>query len=420
MKVPSRFLFITGLIFTACTALPDKPPTQAGNLPVTPLDTSFGDQGVLTFSEQNTFVPLALQSTDKIVGYTFDATKPEAEQTHVLARLNADGGFDSSFTPGLVVEKAPKNKFIKLPDDSLIRMEIDTAKHTTRVTKFSADGPPDQTFGNQGVIELPFDMIDRQSACVDPNNGDVVFPAWQNTSAALHIPQGSHLLLARIMATGQMFGEYGFSKAQVNSNYHFYHCIISNHGDIIVTGTPDNDEFYSESFSRLSYEGVQDPAYYTSLDGSGLRQSVSALTLDQNGRVLVGAEDGVSSDVYFGRLTPLGKDDLSFYWRAFYSYPRVLSDSKVARAFKLKTSYQNLTAIFPLKNQKIFVVGKKDADTLITQFKENGDLETTFNETGKFEVPGAVHQWSAVNQQNLLYVFALGQKAKLYRIKAAP
>ena len=414
MKVTSRFLLITGLICTgtACTALPaTKPPTDTFTVP---LDTSFGIQGVVTFSGQNNFVPLVLQSTDKIVGYTFDSTKPEGEQTHQLARLNIDGSFDSSFIPGVIVGVSPENEIIKLPDDSLIRLEFDFAKATTRVTKYSADGVAMISFGKDSSLNLPFVTRGAKDTCVNPKQGDIVLPVAASP-ALTDIPQGQHLFMAKITADGQMPGEYGF-KQKFTSTSDATHCVVTASGDIIIGSIP-NEHFANEIFDRFSSDGTRDLNYSVRLASDGPYTKSTAIALDQDDRLLVVSKDGMTGRSYFGRLTATGMDDSSFNWTAFGSSINATANPRIM-GFKTQTGYRSVNYIFPLANKQIAIVGN---GLKFTQFKPNGDLETQFNKTGQFVIDEQLGKsWAALTSTGQLFAFSLESKTCLYKINLAP
>jgi hypothetical protein len=385
------------------------------------LDESFAQKGVLEFAKEKTFVPLVLQNNDKIVGYTFDANKPLAQQVHQLARLNTDGSFDSSFTAGNIIGLHPEAEIIKLPNDSLIRLEINNIKHTTRVEKYTSGGVLVNAFGTQGSLNLPFETQGAQEACIDPKKNDIVLPVAASPGLTLN-PVGAILLMARITADGLMPGEFGFKTAPLAFG-HTTRCVVTSSGEIIIGGYPIDQQFWSENFRRYTADGTSDGNYGFRLTGDGAGQLSSAMILDQDDRLLLASKDGISLRTYFGRLTINGMDDSSFNWTAFYATPTLLNNPRLF-GFNVKTSYQLVNHIIPLPNRGMVLIGDGNQDGTalrVTQLNIKGDLEPMFNQTGQFVIDTASRvNWAARTSNGQLLVFTLGAQAKLFRINLAP
>jgi hypothetical protein len=274
------------------------------------LDEGFAQKGVLEFAKENLFVPLVLQSNDKIVGYTFDANKPLADQTHQLARLNTDGSFDSSYTAGNIVGVHPEAEIIQLSDDSLVRLEIDGVAHTTQVRKYTSAGVPVNTFGTQGSLKLPFETNGAGEACIDPKKNDIVLSVAASPGLTLN-PVGAVLLMAKITADGLMPDQFGFKTTPLAFG-RTTRCVVTSSGEIIIGAYPIDQQFWSENFRRYTADGTPDGNYSFRLTGDGSRQLSSAMVLDQDDRLLLASNDGISLRTYFGRLTINGVDDSSF------------------------------------------------------------------------------------------------------------
>jgi Domain of unknown function (DUF5122) beta-propeller len=412
------------LSITATLALSSCGGTSAiDNTPTakTVLDESFAQKGVLEFAKERTFVPLVLQSTDKIVGYTFDASKPEAEQVHQLARLNADGSFDSSFTSGISVGLHPEDEVLRLPDDSLVKLEIDALLHTTRVVKYTSAGMIVNVFGTNGSLNLSFETRGAREVCIDSRNSDIVLPVAASPGLTLN-PVGAILLMARITAEGQMPGEYGFKTTPLAFG-RTTRCVVTSSGEIIIGGYPIDQQFWSENFRRYTADGTSDGNYGFRLTGDGAGQLSSAMILDQDDRLLLASKDGISLRTYFGRLTINGVDDSSFNWTAFYATPTLLNNPRLF-GFNVKTSYQLVNHILPLPNRGMVLIGDGNQEGTalrVTQLKTNGDLEPMFNQTGQFVIDTASRvNWAARTSDGQLLVFTFGAQAKLFRINLAP
>jgi hypothetical protein len=327
----------------------------------------------------------------------------------------------------MTVGAEPEKEIIKLPDNSLIRLEIDSVKHTTRVVKLTADGAVVANFAITGSLKLPFETRDAQQVCVDPRKGDVVFPVAASP-ALTDIPQGDKLLMAKMTADGQMPGEYGFKKKETISGY-VSRCVMSALGDIVVGISPSNKFLWSEGFYRSSSDGTPDSSFGAihgiGLSGDGSRQTSSAMALDRDDRLLVASQDGISGGAYFGRLTTDGEDDLSFNWSAFYRYPLTdRSHNPRLLGFQPTLHYHIVNRIIPLPNRGMVLVGSRNRDMSelrISQLKPNGDLETQFNQTGQYvlEVPSKTN-WAALTSTGHLLAFTAGSTARLYNIKLAP
>jgi hypothetical protein len=423
MKHFAVHLLVLALISTACSTI-SNPSKSTG------LDTSFGSQGSISFTATKSFKPLVLQSTEKIVGYTFDATKPEDLQVHELARLDANGQFDSSFKSGTLLGSRPEDEIIKLPDDSLLRLDVDALHFTSHLEKFTADGLPVSSYGRNGGLILPFASLEAQQTCVDPRNGNLVLP-FANISPVPDLPPDGRPVMARVTPDGQMPGEFGFPLNPLGNGF-VSRCAISATGNVAIGISPRDRQFWSEGILSYSSDGARIPSYGTSLDGDGSQQTMSVAIFDSNQRLLVAATDGISSGIYFGRLIAEGQDDQSFVWSAFFdgvftshAKPRLLN-------FLPTTRFHSVTNIFPLQNGVALVGVGSDKNgwvLQIAQLKTNGDFEKQFNQTGKYIIPQTGQNtlpqitkkvWAALNSAGQVLAFSNDGQGALYRINLAP
>ena len=236
--------------------------------------------------------------------------------------------------------------------------------------------------------------------------------------------------MARVTPEGVMSKEYGFQTTPLGNGF-VSRCAISAAGNIAIGISPRDRQFWSEGILYYSSEGARLREYGAGLDGDGSQQTMSAATFDSSERLLVAAADGISSGIYFGRLTAAGQDDKSFVWTAFFDGVFTSHPKPRLFDFQLTTRYQSLTHIFSLPNGAVLVgEGATVSDEVlqVMQLKANGELNPQFNltgklairQTGQFTVPQISRTiWAALNSAGQVLVFSGDEQWALYRINLA-
>lgn len=155
---------------------------QDGNL-----DISFGNNGIVKTDINNmiqAFNQLVIQNDGKIIVLGESSTGTTAGRETFLLRYNPDGSVDSTFgingmvtTPTLVSDLL---QTAKIQNDGKIIAAGYTNDGDFLVCRFTSEGVPDFTFGNNGVVitnfivGIPKDSVDRANCIAIQNDGKIL------------------------------------------------------------------------------------------------------------------------------------------------------------------------------------------------------------------------------------------------------
>jgi uncharacterized delta-60 repeat protein len=306
-------------------------------------DSSFGSGGKVEIQLGEGTKPfsgvqaMALQPDGKIVlaGFASGATTSEEM---MVARLNPDGSFDGSFGSAgkLLVqlgaggaEAGSEVRAVALQANGRIVLggdETDAGHHIhVMVARLNPDGSFDGTFGTAGQIAQPA-LVGSAHALAVQGDGRIVLAGF----AA--VGEQGQLLVARLNPNGTFDGTFasgGAFTTQLGTGTfpetEAYGLALQPDGRILVDGyaTVASATFQTQVLiARLNPDGTPDSSFGSG--GSVLAQmgagahpssSLNALTLQQNGRILVGGEAtnaGGGYEALVARLDPGGSLDASF------------------------------------------------------------------------------------------------------------
>ncbi|MET0624987.1 MAG: Calx-beta domain-containing protein [Pyrinomonadaceae bacterium] len=225
-----------------------------------------------------------------------------------IARLNADGSFDSTFTPGTGVGAYGVDTILLLPDGKiLIGGNFPTYNGTAvgKLARLNSDGTLDTSF-NPGVGPdggLVRDLL------LQPD-GKIIVGGWFTTFAG-HSRNG----VARINADGSY--DAGFNPGTSIDNYNVEAIALQPDGKVLVGGG-----FYTNmipsgnptALTRLNADGTPDAAFPA--PGYGTNFFTRAITLQPDGKILLGgtSKPSPTSDVahWLDRRKADGTDDTTF------------------------------------------------------------------------------------------------------------
>jgi uncharacterized delta-60 repeat protein len=239
------------------------------------LDTSFGTSGEVT----STFAGVSsigsarvvVTSSGQLIAFAANSTQ------FVLARYNANGTLDTTFgQSGYVVTSVPNLNggglsppLLQLPNGQLLAVASQSGG-VWNLYRFNADGTPDTTFGNQGVVTT---SIGGTMACA------VVYPSVGTADDGKILAAGQSAAgtweLARFNPDGSLdatFGTGGVVQTQISGGLEWNDLALDANERIIVggqnghttllarfnaNGTPDtifgNGGLTTTAFSSTSY-----------------------------------------------------------------------------------------------------------------------------------------------------------------------
>lgn len=283
------------------------------------LDPSFGAGGVVAVqvglgaSPQSYADSLVLQSDGKIVvgGWATDALN---NLVFMVARLNADGSFDSAFgTGGTVTESS-------LPGVSALALESAgkiVGAGNGFVARLNPDGSFDTSFASDGVQPIQANLA---AVALQPdgkvvaagNEASVFLVARLNAAGSLDTTFGSNGIAVRQLGAGQDPSSFADS------------VLVQPDGKIVAGGScTDSNSRPQLLVARLDSNGDPDSSFgsggtvITQLSDPDLYPSsyVNALALQPNGKILAAgtANDvGYIDDAFVVRLQANGSFDTSF------------------------------------------------------------------------------------------------------------
>lgn len=299
------------------------------------LDTSFGANGIVSvglssFGSNADFLKDAvLQSDGKIV--CVGSIETSISKQVLVARFNQDGDLDSTFgIQGMTtIEISPQNdeaNGIALDSNGMIVLGIETSDSTGGVVaKLNQNGDLDATFGNSGLCLVSHVIRD---IAID-NSG-------------------------RIIAIGEkrLQGLFGFAATRIEN-----------------TGLIDQS-FASNGVSFFEYSASVLPSYQSAVASSVNIQSDGKIIL--GGGVSYGQTSSVLPQFALCRLSENGVPDLTFGVAGGV----VLTDMM---------DFGHIYNVTSTSNGIIYAVGTAEgnlSDIAIAAFAPNGNLETSFGNSG--------------------------------------
>jgi len=123
------------------------------------LDTSFGTNGVYTYTPNNAYGfiyetgALTVQQKIMVSGTYLNIPNNNQSTTNVIQRLNADGSIDNSFNTVFIppLSSSPISRLIKMyiqPDQKIVLGDI----LGTKLIRLNENGTYDPGFGSNGVV----------------------------------------------------------------------------------------------------------------------------------------------------------------------------------------------------------------------------------------------------------------------------
>lgn len=294
------FFTLVSFILNGQTVIPD-PGFGSGGIVMTDLGGSY-----------ERIYSIAVQSDGKIVtgGYSCDDLSCPA----TVMRHNPDGTPDSSFNNvGYVKTSLPNTDFlfggqIALQSDGKILMLCNNDDFKTFVIRYHPDGTPDNSFGTDGIKELP-NIYHSANIAVQPDMKIIVSYSINPGFALVRLyPDG---------AIDSTFGNTGLARAVIpNIKYaSVVEMVVQTDGKIVLGGyihlpPPVANADWDYAMTRFQPDGSVDSAFgtagivkYVSPD---ISDKLTDLALQSDGKLVVAAESGIY------RFYPDGTMDAEF------------------------------------------------------------------------------------------------------------
>ncbi len=292
------YLFLLALSTNLTFAQPGKiDPT------FNPTDTGFGkgDGG-------NVKPDVFAQSNGKVIIYGTSLANYDGATVNQIARLNADGSLDPTFSVGTAINRtAEPNAFYSLITQQqdgkyLVVGAFNSFNGVARksIVRLNSDGSVDESFDAGQGIPGNADVY----SVIALNNGSILIAGDFTSYNGVGVKS-----IARLTSSGSLDGTFS---SQCDGA--IYAMVVQNDGKIIIGGSFTQYNTVSRnSVARLDSEGILDLTFDAGTGADG--GEVDGLAIQQDGKVLAGGSFSSFNGVSKGnivRLTTTGAVDNTF------------------------------------------------------------------------------------------------------------
>lgn len=358
------------------------------------LDQNFGNGGIVITPGTTEIVKTLFTQNDKIlsVGYYYKDSL-SSNYDWALARYNLDGSLDNSFGEGGLVFNA--DTCISMPYDMAIQSDnkiivlasrhygfIETSPGTwtglykSIIVRYNPNGDRDSTFGDNGHIIIDLDSYSLYSIKLLENNQILIVGSI-----------GDKSILLKLNADGSIDNSFGNSGLVTfdDPNFKFmtYEFLILNDGNILCYGGEflGYDTIFGESYGRIAI---------VKLDLNG----ELVTSFGNNGKVLINNEQTYGFN-FIRKAIEMDNNQILFGGSTNKSiFLKINRDGSLVENFGSNGIVEHSIPFSDMVVDtagKIFLVRSKvianyDYGYSICRFNSNGTIDSTFNNTGYFDL----------------------------------
>ena len=341
-------------------------------LPDGTLDNSFGTNGAVTtlINARCEAFALALDTSGNIV------VVGGSQGDLAIVRYTPSGQLDTSFgTTGIVITPVNNNALghdIAIQSDSKILVIgfTGTTEHIV-LLRFNADGTPDTSFGNNGVIETMLNNRSFARSVVIQSDNKIVLGGYSVVA-----PTGINVgIVVRYASNGQIdtnFGDQGVVTVENGLLVRIHDVQLQPDGKIIAVANVNN----TIVVYRFNQDGSLDTAFGIAGSHTFAQGDVSIgnfLSIQSDGKIVVA---GVTDDdIMLFRLTAGGALDTTF------------ANNGIMRVKLESIATLNAVGIRP-SDQHIIACGTVNNNALLIQLDPDGFFDNDFGQNGNGQNPG--------------------------------
>ncbi|BDP43802.1 hypothetical protein DAETH_37710 (plasmid) [Deinococcus aetherius] len=285
------------------------------------LDTSFGTGGKVTADlipggiVQEVANGVAVQPDGKIV--VIGHTRSGPPFTFALARYNADGSPDTSFSAGGKVTTGVSGRAFAValqPDGKLVVAGDDPVSEDFRLARYNPDGSLDARFGSGGVVTT------TKAGGSEVARNVLVQPDGKIVVSGDPFGSGGSTGMARYTAGGSLDSSFGaggtltLTGARVGAGL-----ALQPDGKFVLVGSVQPDPGINVTrfaLRRLNADGSPDSGFGTAGSVTTAfttqQDSASAVTLQRDGKILASGRSGQGNKFALARYNADGSLDASF------------------------------------------------------------------------------------------------------------
>jgi uncharacterized delta-60 repeat protein len=344
------------------------------------LDTSFNGTGklLINFGGEDRATQAAIAPDGRIV--VVGSTTASGGGDYALARVNANGTLDKTFSPPDGLERVGSQPGVKdtggsvvvLPDESIVVTGQGNSTKDFFTEQLNPDGSKNETFAKAtgGASTVDFGGEESANDMVRQPDGKLVIVGSTSTD-------GGDFAIARLNADGSLdtsFGSGGKQTVNFGGVDAAEKVALTAEGKIVVIG--EGGSVNDMAITRLNSDGSIDTSFGSfgeELVNFGGTEQARSVAIQSDGKIVVeGSTDAVNGgDLAVARLNPNGGLDSSFN-----------GNGKVTLDYG--ASKDDGTAVAIQQNGRIVVMGNGDPnhDFVLTRLNADGTIDSTFGTGG--------------------------------------
>ena len=371
--------FYTLLLFLATFAVANS---QSGIL-----DTSFGDDGIVTTQVSTTYnfsTATVVQPDGKIIVAGYSGTP--ATYSATVIRYNSDGTLDNSFSDDgkLTITIGSAKSYatdVALQDDGKIVLGARTWNNVSgdfALVRLNGDGSLDNSFGTDGIVIADSGGSDASSSILIADDGKILLAGNSDDNFSI----------AKFNTNGTMdtsFGTNGWSFIAFDSSSYAQDIYFQNDGKIIMGGfTIISGGRYQMAAARISVDGTLDSSFGTGgkvAFNFGIDHDIATtLGIQSDGKIILGGHTYIRSnprlayDFAVVRLNIDGSFD-STYGNNGVSTTQIVDEANYSNGLVIQADDK---VVLAGRTVKLF-----EYDFAMIRFNTDGTLDTSFGNGGK-------------------------------------
>jgi uncharacterized delta-60 repeat protein len=274
------------------------------------LDTTFDGDGIVETAIGNGSdigYAVAVQADGKIIVSGRSDTPPSFPTSYAIIRYNANGSIDTSFgTQGVIIPPLSGNTFahhMALQADGKIVLahnRIANGERILAMLRYTSSGQPDPSFGVDGAVDTRVGIGVEYAAVAMQPDGKIVVSCSGFTNASSY-----DFWVVRYNTNGSLdesFNGTGLVQTPIGAGTALDQAkalVIQPNGKIVVGGRAPNGANSNFVLARYNKNGSLDAKWGTGgivvTDLGGNADSINAIAIQTNGRIVAGGESDVGS-----------------------------------------------------------------------------------------------------------------------------